>query len=55
MSFKKIFNRNSWFYIYINFVLLIFLVIYFIGQIEMPSPNKLIKQEIPNEKLITVK
>ena len=36
-------------------LLLIFLVIYFIGQIEMPSPNKLIKQEIPNEKLVTVK
>ena len=26
MSFKKIFNKNSWFYIYIIFVLLIFLV-----------------------------
>ena len=36
-------------------ILLIFLVIYFVGQIEMPSPNKLIKQEIPNDKLVTVK
>ena len=30
-------------------------VIYILGQIELPAPNKLIKKEISNEKLITIK
>ena len=35
---------------------LIFLgVIYFLGQIDMPKPNKLIKHQISNDKLIRIK
>ena len=36
-------------------ILLVLLVIHFVGKIEMPSPNKLIKQVIPNDKLTIVK
>ena len=30
-------------------------LVFLLGKIEMPSPNKLIKQEISNDKLITLK
>ena len=33
----------------------IFIAIILIDQIDMPAPNKLIKQEITNDKLITLK
>ena len=36
-------------------ILLIFLIIYFIGKIDMPSPKKLIKINVPNEKIEIVK
>jgi len=39
----------------ILFALAFFLLIFLLDKIELPVPNKLIKQEISNEKLITVK
>ena len=35
--------------------LIFFLVIFLLDKIEMKVPNKLIKQEISNDKLITLK
>ena len=35
--------------------LFFFTAIFLLDKIEMPAPNKLIKQEIGNDKLITVK
>jgi len=39
----------------ILFVLVLFSAIFFLDKIEKPRPNKLIKQEISNDKLITLK
>jgi hypothetical protein len=39
----------------ILFGLIFFLAIFFLDKLEMPVPNKLIKQEISNDKLITLK
>ena len=39
----------------ILFALTFFLGIFLLDKIEMPVPNKLIKQKISNDKLITVK
>ena len=39
----------------ILFVAIFFLAIFLLDKIKMPTPNKLIKQEISNDKLITVK
>ena len=39
----------------ILFVLIFSLAIFLLDKIEMPAPNKLIKQEISNDKLVTVK
>ena len=36
-------------------LIFIFVIIYFVGRIDMPAPNKLIKKEIPNEELTTLK
>ena len=36
-------------------ILIIFIAIVLLGKIDMPAPNKLIKQEITNDKLITLK
>ena len=33
----------------------LFLIIFLLGKIEMAAPTKLIKQEISNDKLITLK
>tara|TARA_Y100000590_G_scaffold469713_1_gene659277 strand:- start:1292 stop:1477 length:186 start_codon:yes stop_codon:yes gene_type:complete len=35
--------------------LVLFLAIFLLDKIEMPAPSKLIKQEISNDKLITLK
>ena len=35
--------------------LIIFVLIYLLGQIDLPSPKKIITKEIPNEKLIKLK
>ena len=37
------------------FALVFVLAIFLIDKIEMPVPNKLIKQEISNDKLVTLK
>ena len=37
------------------FALVFVLAIFLIDKIEMPIPNKLIKQEISNDKLVTLK
>ena len=39
----------------ILFLAVFFLAIFLLDKIDMPAPNKLIKQEISNDKLITVK
>ena len=39
----------------ILFVLIFSLAIFLLDKVEMPVPNKLIKQEISNDKLITLK
>ena len=39
----------------ILFVIIFVLAIFLLDKIEMPVPNKLIKQEISNDKLITLK
>ena len=39
----------------ILFVLIFFIAIFLLDKIEMQVPNKLIKQEISNDKLITLK
>ena len=39
----------------ILFVLILFLAIFLLDKIDMPVPTKLIKQEISNDKLITLK
>jgi len=36
-------------------ILIFFLAIFLVDKINMPAPNKLIKQELSNDKLITVK
>ena len=39
----------------ILFALIFLLTIFLLDKIEIPIPNKLIKQEISNDKLITLK
>ena len=39
----------------ILFTLIFLLAIFFLDKIEIPVPNELIKQEISNDKLITLK
>ena len=39
----------------ILFAVIFLLAIFLLDKIEMPIPNKLIKQEISNDKLITLK
>jgi len=39
----------------ILFTLIFLLAIFLLDKIEIPIPNKLIKQEISNDKLITLK
>ena len=36
-------------------ILILSLIIFFLGKINFPAPNKLIKQEIPRENLKIVK
>ena len=39
----------------ILFILILLLAIFLLDRIEKPMPNKLIKQEISNDQLITLK
>ena len=36
-------------------ILVLFLAVFLLDKIKMPMPNKFIKQELSNDKLITVK
>jgi hypothetical protein len=46
---KKIIIKTS------LFISIFFLVIFLLDKMQMPVPNKLIEQEISNDKLITLK
>ena len=37
------------------FIAVIMVIIFIVGNLELPTPSKIIKQEIPNEKLEIVK
>ena len=39
----------------ILFIIIFFVAIFLLDKIDMPAPNKLIKQEISDDKLITLK
>jgi len=54
-KYKKTFVPKSFLIKTILFILVIFLAVFLLDKIEMPVPTKLIKQEISNDKLITVK
>ena len=52
---KKSLIRNKLAIKIILFTLIFFVAIFLLDKIEIPVPNKLIKQEISNDKLITLK
>ena len=52
---NKSLTRNKIVIKTILFALIFSLAIFLLDKIEMPVPNKLIKQEISNDKLITLK
>ena len=54
-SIGKSYNYTSLIIKIFLLVLTISLVIFFVGKINFPAPNKLIKQEIPRENLKIVK
>ncbi len=54
-SIGKSYNYTSLIVKMILFILTISIVIFFVGKINFPAPNKLIKQEIPKENLKIVK
>ena len=54
-SFGKSYNYTSLIIKILLVALSISLVIFFVGKINFPAPNKLIKQDIPRENLKIVK
>jgi len=52
---KRSLIRNKLAIKIILFTLIFFVAIFLLDKIEIPVPNKLIKQEISHEKLITIK
>ena len=52
---NRSFIRNKLVIKIILFTLIFFLAIFLLDKIEIPIPNELIKQEISNDKLITLK
>ncbi|MDA9745258.1 hypothetical protein N9U89_01070 [Candidatus Pelagibacter sp.] len=54
-SFVKSYNYTSLIIKILLVALSISLVIFFVGKINFPAPNKLIKQDIPRENLKIVK
>ena len=54
-SIGKSYNYTSLIIKIFLIVLTISLIIFFVGKINFPAPNKLIKQEIPRENLKIVK
>ena len=37
------------------FIIVLMIIIIFIGKLELPAPNKIIKQKVPNEKFKVIK
>jgi len=37
------------------FIIVIMIIIFSIGNLDLPAPNKIIKQKIPNEKFKVIK
>ena len=37
------------------FIIVLMIIIFLIGKIDLPAPNKIIKQKIPNEKFKVIK
>ena len=54
-SIGKSYNYTSLIIKIILVLIAVSIVIFFIGKINFPAPNKLIKQEIPRENLKIVK
>ena len=54
-SFGKSYNYTRLIVKIILFIFTIAIVIFFVGKINFPAPNKSIKQEIPRENLKIVK
>ena len=54
-SIGKSYNYTSLILKIVLAILTISLIIFFLGKINFPAPNKLIKQEIPRENLKIVK
>tara|TARA_B100000029_G_C17501357_1_gene932765 strand:- start:427 stop:612 length:186 start_codon:yes stop_codon:yes gene_type:complete len=52
---ERIFSVNKLIVKAVLFISVFFLAIFLLDKIDMPAPNKLIKQEISNDKLITLK
>ena len=54
-SIGKYYNYTSLILKIVLAILTLSLIIFFLGKINFPAPNKLIKQEIPRENLKIVK
>ncbi len=54
-SIGKSYNYTSLILKIVLAILTLSLIIFFVGKINFPAPNKLIKQEIPRENLKIVK
>jgi VIT1/CCC1 family predicted Fe2+/Mn2+ transporter len=54
-SIGKSYNYTSLIVKIVLAILALSLIIFFLGKINFPAPNKLIKQEIPRENLKIVK
>ena len=37
------------------FIIVLMIIIFFIGKLDLPAPSKIIKQKIPNEKFKIIK
>ena len=37
------------------YIIILTIIIFFIGSLDLPTPNKIIKQKIPNEKFKVIK
>ncbi len=54
-SIGKSYNYTSLIFKIVLAILILSLIIFFLGKINFPAPNKLLKQEIPRENLKIVK
>ena len=54
-SIGKSYNYTNLIFKIVLAILTLSLIIFFLGKINFPAPNKLIKQEIPRENLKIVK